>query len=586
MRQPFRIIAIALWVLGQASAWAHDSDPEHARRHQLLIFFPDAGLTPQSMSRVTQLLPEYTLQPLSTLSHQARLDREPGDWWLASPSARLIASSNPWDEAYAAERRLYQALYLTRRGRAEIYIEPNTESRVPIEPAAAGPLPPSWPNGDRFAWHLEDQYSELARAREEASTNGCTPRITLLDTGIWPAHSSTPRGLQSALQYNFFDGAQRGWHNVTDPGTSSAVMKNPTHGTGTIGLLAGGRVFANENPDGFSADLGGAPDAQIVPVRISDSVVHFWSKEMAEGLQYAAHLPDAGSGKFCDVVSISAGGLPSRAWATAVNQAYERGIVIVAASGDNFAQLPTHFSVYPSRFSRVVIATGAMADYTPYLAPKDHAGSLQGNYGPASVMKRAIAAYTPNVPWPKWGTRHEYNLNGAGTSAATPQIAAAFALWLQTHAIQDHLTPGPDWVEASMQAIFSTADRGKTDSRTNATYFGNGQLKANQALKLTSSGPFKPQAPAEVRFPFWRILFGLSEPDAMSARDKMLELEALQIAMQSPRLVAYTDDLAALRQPTAQDKSTFIAELLAEKNLSNSLRLYLSTHPVHHDNLE
>jgi len=50
-----------------------------------------------------------------------------------------------------------------------------------------------------------------------------------------------------------------------------------------------------------------------------------------------------------------------------------------------------------------------------------------------------IAAYSPNTPWlsvrDEKGTRiaDGVDLDGAGTSAATPQVAAAAALWLQKH---------------------------------------------------------------------------------------------------------------------------------------------------------
>jgi len=63
------------------------------------------------------------------------------------------------------------------------------------------------------------------------------------------------------------------------------------------------------------------------------------------------------SGGPCDVVSLSHGGLPSNAWARAVNDLYDAGIVVVAASGDSFnlkvVDLATHFTVYPSAFHRV-----------------------------------------------------------------------------------------------------------------------------------------------------------------------------------------------------------------------------------------
>ncbi len=50
---------------------------------------------------------------------------------------------------------------------------------------------------------------------------------------------------------------------------------------------------------------------------------------------------------------------------------------------------------------------------------------MQGNYGPAEKMATALGAYSPNVPWAQIDCGSIIDMNGAGTSAATPQIAAA-----------------------------------------------------------------------------------------------------------------------------------------------------------------
>jgi subtilisin family serine protease len=62
------------------------------------------------------------------------------------------------------------------------------------------------------------------------------------------------------------------------------------------------------------------------------------------------------------VVSMSMGGLPSEAWADAINALYEAGVVVVTAAGNNYANLPTRFVVYPARFGRVIAACGVMAN--------------------------------------------------------------------------------------------------------------------------------------------------------------------------------------------------------------------------------
>ncbi len=185
---------------------------------------------------------------------------------------------------------------------------------------------------------------------------------------------------------------------------------------------------------------------------------------MAKGLLYAlAPSPPGATAatpeRQCDVVSISHGGLPSAAWADAVNKLYESGVVVVAASGDNFNLGPidvlSHYTVYPSAFNRVITALGATYAKTPYITQKPTL--MQGCWGPANVMEKAIAGFTPNVAWMKHDVLPAgFDMNGGGTSASTPQVAAACALWLQKYATQ---LPS-DWrrVEACRLALFDGAD--------------------------------------------------------------------------------------------------------------------------------
>ena len=127
------------------------------------------------------------------------------------------------------------------------------------------------------------------------------------------------------------------------------------------------------------------------------------------------------------------GGVASRAWADAVNKAYEAGIVFVAAAGNNFSAglfgVPTRVhrlsGPLPPRHRRLRRDGRPAALYGLPLR------KMQGNWGPASKMATAIAAFTPNMPWAELGcARRSSTWNGAGTSAATPQMAAAAALWL------------------------------------------------------------------------------------------------------------------------------------------------------------
>jgi subtilisin family serine protease len=197
---------------------------------------------------------------------------------------------------------------------------------------------------------------------------------------------------------------------------------------------------------------------------ISDRVVLLRTSALAAGLQYAADSR-------CDVITLSMGGLRSRLWGEVIDELYERGVCICAAAGNHVGSSPPRILVYPARYPRVIAVCGVMAAGRPYA---DLDGVLEGSFGTTSVMGQAITASTPNIPWPQYGCRGGVRLNGEGTSAATPQVAAAAALWLESH---DQRLPR-DWrrVEAVRHALFSTARTG------DAKHFGNGILQAHSAL--------------------------------------------------------------------------------------------------------
>ncbi|MBV9813101.1 MAG: S8 family serine peptidase, partial [Acetobacteraceae bacterium] len=314
--------------------------------------------------------------------------------------------------------------------------------------------------------------------------------------------------------------------------------------------------------------FGCAPEAEIVPVRVANRVVLFSNSSIARGFDYVHQLCAADATRV-HVVSMSMGGLPSQAWAEAINALYDAGVVVVTAAGNNYANLPTRFVVYPARFARVIAACGAMANGQPYAnLPRQR---MAGNYGPDDKMRTAIAAYTPNVPWARFGAPAVVDFDGNGTSAATPQVAAAVALWIDKHRTDYDAYP-ENWmrVEAVRQALFESASKPST---AYAAELGNGMLRAADALALEAAPASRlvtaPQAVAD--FGFLNLLLGNVAPAfAATAGPKtaMLDLEAAQVAAKS----GLESKAEALTPAT---RRRIAEEMLAREDISDALRAAL-----------
>jgi subtilisin family serine protease len=506
-------------------------------------------------------------------------------WHVARPKTSL-AGVNAWDLAHDMASRAGFGV----GGETAVFVEPDLVQEWPYEnPLVRDGL--DFAAGDTckfndqvaklphvegiFAWHLGKDFSQLGAAR--TSAGAALARIAHLDTGYDSNHRALPRNIRRDLQRNFMDDQPA--DDATDPG-ARGFLKNPGHGMGTLSILAGNRFRLASNGYDFDDFVGGAPQAEIVPVRVGKSVVQILTSSIAGGISYAADLC-ADEATRIHVMSMSMGGVASQAWADAVNKAYEAGIVYVAAAGNNFSAgwfgFPTRFIVYPARFRRVIAACGVMADKKPYFGLSF--GTMQGNWGPASKMATALSAFTPNMPWAEIGCAGIVDMDGQGTSSATPQIAAAAALYFQTYAAE--LAEYPEaWmrVEAVRNALFTSAN--KLGDGGSSEKLGHGILQAAEALKVEPVAEeqlhLTPRDSATL--PFLRVLTGLGMA-AESNTQRMLALEATQLMQQwdrrdmpNPLESVLADPDAASADISATNRRVFLEALLEHPSASRQLR--------------
>jgi subtilisin family serine protease len=425
----------------------------------------------------------------------------------------------------------------------------------------------NWPQPDasvtEFIWHLDDDHSQLRRASDFVESKlaaNAKVRIGHIDTGYLPDHPSTPRNLLKDLGVSFV-GDEFGTNKGIDKLNSGFPAEQDGHGCATLALLAGNNITIEQSYSSYAGFFGAIPFAEVIPIRICETVFNlFNANDVADGIDYAV---DYG----CEVVTMSMAGYPTRRLAHAINNAYEKGVTVVTATGNNWKSGIQKFApkaiLYPARFQRVIAATGACYNEEPYdldanawfRSRMDGGETMQGNWGPESAMKKAIAAYTPNVAWATSSKAFRFYRSGGGTSSATPQVAAAAALWIAYNRSKIEAA-GIDksWkkVEALRWALFNTADKSYPAYQK---YYGNGIVRAFDALDafdFSKVGSLSPSKPAKVGITgFVDFLSGWFRgrgvgvaPIDASKEDglkEMLSVEMIQLINRDPKLMQYAE---------------------------------------------
>jgi subtilisin family serine protease len=333
----------------------------------------------------------------------------------------------------------------------------------PAAPAIAGAPNPS------MLWNLDTVRARQAWALMGGIDNidWGSVRVGHLDTGytehevFGPWTNGFSPSLLPQVGINTFDG----WQGTMDP---LSPRGTPGHGTRTCSVLTGRRdnVF-----------LGVAPRVPVVPYRVTDFVVIDtlgWQNRMGQSINHA--VLDGG----CTILSISLGDpcyAPTE-MGVAVDAAYERGVIIVAAAGNYTSEV-----TYPGRYSRTIAAGGITKRDEPWSGGSR--GVSVDLCAPAADVWRAdpIRNNDGSVATSRYGD------NGDGTSYATVHVSGAAALWKAHHGAKlDDLYAARPWqyVEAFRTVIKSTA---RKPAGWNDKLFGAGILNIEATLQAPLPNP-------------------------------------------------------------------------------------------------
>lgn len=234
-----------------------------------------------------------------------------------------------------------------------------------------------------------DQYAlDHMRVRDAWSrTKGGSSVIALLDTGVQANHPDLAGRVLPGRDF------------VNDD--SNAADDNG-HGTWVAGIVA-----ANTN-DGYGI-AGVSWTDKILPVKMMNADGTGNTSDLAAAITWAA---DNGA----DVINMSIGGFPySQSVQNAVNYAWNKGVVLLGAAGNNGIEQ----TFYPASFSNVISVSATQVD---------DEFSNWSSFGPqVDVSAPGSSILTTNCtvcPHASWGS-HTYI---SGTSFATPNAAGVVAL--------------------------------------------------------------------------------------------------------------------------------------------------------------
>ncbi|MFB2895953.1 S8 family peptidase [Aerosakkonemataceae cyanobacterium BLCC-F50] len=341
-------------------------------------------------------------------------------------SPRLNSEFSSTDNVYIVkgDKNLLKALRNSEIGKKTETIEPNYQYKT-----LEAPNDPDYVK----QWNLRSINVESAW--EETKGAGMT--VAVIDTGVTV--------VPDLEQTKFV----KGYDFVNDKEEATDDNGHGTHVAGTI-------AQSTNNNYGVA---GVAYEASIMPLKVLSAYGGGTVADIAEAIRFAA---DNGA----DVINLSLGGAgESQVLEEAVNYAYNKGVVVVAAAGNE----SRNSASYPARYPHVisVAATGPSGEKAPY--SNFGAGvdiSAPGGSENGQILQETIDPETGASTFAGF----------QGTSMASPHVAAVAAL------VKASGVETPDEIR---EVLIQSVRKVQEDP---LNHFGAGHLDAAGAVKLALKG--------------------------------------------------------------------------------------------------
>lgn len=200
-----------------------------------------------------------------------------------------------------------------------------------------------------------------------------------------------------------------------DPLLRDSLLASPGHGTSSGSVIVsplGCQLTGAQAP----CVNGTAPGAQLIPVRVTSSVVVLNQRRMAEAIFAVAEGKRVRGNP--RIISLAMGGAPSWALWRASRKAERAGMLLIAPAG-NF----TDTVVWPARFDSAIAVGAISIKCLPW------SGSSAGSRVDISAPGESVWRAQVNPD-----TQSDFISMGSGTTYAAATTAGVASLWVARHA--------------------------------------------------------------------------------------------------------------------------------------------------------
>lgn len=187
-------------------------------------------------------------------------------------------------------------------------------------------IPRKWSNDPYF--DRQWAFGRFGMLPPAEGNRGEKVTVAVLDTGVDASHED----MQGMVTKNIC---------FSDSNTPFDINGHGTHVSGIIGAVSNNNVGI----------AGAADNVRILNVKVAEDNGMVWASNVADGVRWAV---DNGA----DIINMSlAAASPSRALQSAIEYAWDRGVVLVAAAG-NYTKAVT----YPAAFPEVIAVAAIGSD--------------------------------------------------------------------------------------------------------------------------------------------------------------------------------------------------------------------------------